>query len=331
MKASDKVHLSRVQRVEIERQVRYVDFVSRQGFPITPGSDDVLAVFDATMLLLNADYTQGQLHAMLSDTDDNSSQALFVRRYHNLLSHLLADDIDVNFDESRVLEYYQQLFAEGTGTTLSRTRTAITSLRRGVVARESYTASRELSELVEWLLVSGNSATSFSLVDIAVFLYRFVRETTLPQGREEVMQLLMLLMLRRLGYNWVRLSAPAIVMVEDRVGYRRALLSDNDAQHGLTNWVVYFVQAVYEAAKRFSAKHAPVLPPKSASHKTVLNSRQRAILDYIAVNQPVGLATIVHFLHKESINTIKKDLLHMRKLGYIAPDGVLKGTVYYKI
>ncbi|MBP3350255.1 MAG: hypothetical protein J6L03_06495 [Bacteroidaceae bacterium] len=331
MKASDKVHLSRVQRVDIERQVRYVDFVSRQGFPITPGSDDVLAVFDATMLLLNADYTQGQLHAMLSDTDDNSSQALFVRRYHNLLSHLLADDIDVNFDESRVLEYYQQLFAEGTGTTLSRTRTAIASLRRGVVARESYTASRELSELVEWLLVSSNSATSFSLVDVAVFLYRFVRETTLPQGREEVMQLLMLLMLRRLGYNWVRLSAPAIVMVEDRVGYRRALLSDSDAQHGLTNWVVYFVHAVYEAAKRFSAKHAPVLPPKSVSHKTVLNSRQRAILDYIAVNQPVGVAAIVKHLHKESINTIKKDLLHLRKLGYIAPDGVLKGTVYYKI
>ena len=95
--------------------------------------------------------------------------------------------------------------------------------------------------------------------------------------------------------------------------------------------VEYFVKVVYEAARRFSAAHAPVLPPTSASHKTALNSRQRAILDYIAKNQPVGLAAIVQSLHKESVNTIKKDLLRMRQLGFIATDGVLKGTVYYAI
>ena len=327
------VHLTKAQKLEIERQMRYVDFVTRQGFSLNPGRDDVLAVFDATMILLNIDYTQDRLHAMLTDVEDNSSQALFVRRYYNLLSTLLADDVDTTIDESRVLELSQQLFGESAGTTSASVRrsSTVSSLRRGaVVSRESYAASREMSELMEWLLVS-SGGVSFSLINIAVFLYRFVHTSTLSRGREEVAHLLMLLLLRRLGYHWVRACAPALLMVEDRVSYRRALLSDNDAQQGLTSWVLYFVAVVYESAKRFSSRHAPVLPAQSASHKSVLNSRQRAILDYIADNQPVGLAAIVQFLHKESINTIKKDLIHLREMGYILPDGVLKGTVYYKI
>ncbi len=334
MKASDVIHLTNLQKLEIERQMRYIDFIARQSFPLTPGCDDVRAVFDATMLLLNIDYTQDQLHTMLTDVEDNSSQAIFVRRYYELLSALLSEDVDVTFDESRILEFYRHLFAEGVGATSGTMRrsSTVSSLHRSAVAlRDSYTASRELSELVEWLLVGGNGVSSFILTDVVMFLYRFVHESTLPRGREEVAHLLMLLLLRRLGYNWVRVCAPAIVMVENRVGYRRALLSDSDAKSGLTNWIFYFVGAVYESAKRFSGMHAPVLPPKSASHKGVLNSRQRAILDFIADNQPVGVAAIVRHLHKESINTIKKDIIHLRELGYIIPDGVLKGTVYYKI
>jgi hypothetical protein len=285
------------------------------------------------MLLLNVDYTQAQLHAMLNNVEDDSSKAIFVRCYYELLSTLLADDVDTTIDESRVLELSQQLFGESAGATsgpVLRSSTMSLLRRIAVVSRESYAASRELSELMEWLLVS-SSGVSFSLTHIAVFLYRFVHTSTLSRGREEVAQLLMLLLLRRSGYHWVRACAPAMLMVEDRVAYRRALLSDTDAQQGLTAWVLYFVGVAYESAKRFSAKHAPVLPAQSASHKSVLNSRQRAILDYIADNQPVGLAAIVQFLHKESINTIKKDLIYLREMGYILPDGVLKGTVYYKI
>ena len=149
--------IGRLEKLEIERQMRYVDFVTRQGFSLNPGRDDVLAVFDATMLLLNIDYTQDRLHAMLTDVEDNSSQAIFVRRYYNLLSALLADDVDTTIDESRVLELSQQLFGESAGTTSGTMRrsSAVSSLRRGaVVSRESYAASREMSELMEWLLVS---------------------------------------------------------------------------------------------------------------------------------------------------------------------------------
>ena len=333
MNALEMVDFTKGQKVDIERQMRYIDFVARQGFSLIPGRDDVRAVFDATMLLLNVDYTQAQLYAMMTEVEDNSSQALFVRRYYELLSVLLGSDVDVTFDESRIIEFFQKLFVENEGATsgAARRMPAVSLLRRSVVARDSITVSGELSELVEWFLVGGSGASSLSLVNVAKFLYQFVRKSTLPRGREEVMHLLMLLLLQRMGYNWVQVCAPANVMVEDRVAYRRALLGNSDAREGVAKWVLYFVDAVYESAKRFSAMHAPQLPPKSASHKGVLNIRQRAILDYIGSNHPVGLSSIVGHMHKESVNTIKKDLQHLRTLGIIASDGVQKGTVYYKI
>ena len=332
MKKADTVlHLSKAQKVELDRQMRYINFVSRQGFLSTPSCDGVCALFDATALLLNVQYTHEQLHSMLDNIHDNSSQAVFVRRYYDFLVSLLADDTDENFDESRIVEFYQQLFElSGSDSKQSAYRAPdFVLMRRGAVERMFYTTSSELSEWVEWLLV--RSEEVYLLDDIAIFLYHFVRESTFRQGREELMHLLMLLLLRRAGCRWISMCAPAIIMAENRVDYRRALYGNNEAGDGLTNWVVYFVKVVYEAARRFSAAHAPVLPPTSASHKTALNSRQRAILDYIAKNQPVGLAAIVQSLHKESVNTIKKDLLRMRQLGFIATDGVLKGTVYYAI
>ena len=326
MKRQRILSLSKEQWVDIERQLQYIDFISRREFSPTSCGDNVLALFDAIMLLSGAGYTQEQLHAMLLHDDDNSSQARFVRCYYNFLERYLLHGVDVAIDEAYIVELYSALYENTPVEAVkpSRRVLSVAPVRSRVLADKPATVSVALSEMVEWLMLHRPQDCALSIVDIAVFLHRLVNARVFSQGAEELMHLLMLPLLYDAGCGWVKHMTPAQVMAHDCLAYRRALHADE------AHWVVYFVASVYNASRLVSERFAPSMPPVSASHKTVLNPRQRAILDYIGAHQPVGLSAIVTHLHKESVNTIKKDLRHLRTLGFITADGVLKGTVYYK-
>ena len=313
------------QQVEIERQLQYINFISRREFPTTPNVDNVLALFDAIMLLSNAEFAPDRLHAMLANLDDNSPQAVFVRRYYDLIGRFLLADVSLSVDESSIVELYRTLYAVddiASPRPLRRIMNVAPQRARRQSAEE-LVANDRLSELVEWLLAR-TEAETLTLVDAAIFLHRIINARIFEHNAEPLMHLLMLLLMRRVGCAWIIHCAPAQVMARDCVAYRRALLLDEAA------WVEYYIASVYTAAQGVSALFVSELPPHSASHKTVLNPRQRAILEYIGHHQPVKLSAIVGHLHKESVNTVKKDLLHLRTLGFITADGVLKGTVYYK-
>ena len=325
MKRLRILSFNKEQQAEIERQLLYINFISHREFPTTPSADNVHALFDAIMLLSNAEYAPDQLHAMLANLDDNSPQAVFVRRYCDLIGRFLHADVSLSVDESSIIELYRSLYAVddiASHRPLRRTMNVAPQRARKQSA-EVPVANDRLSELVEWLLARTEVAT-LSLVDVAIFLHRIVNARIFERNAEPLMHLLMLLLMRRAGCVWITHCAPAQVMASDCVAYRRALRLDETA------WVEYYIASVYTAAQRVSSLFVPELPPHSASHKSVLNPRQRAILEYIGRHQPVKLSAIVEHLHKESLNTVKKDLQHLRALGFITADGVLKGTVYYK-
>ena len=319
MSSANAHNLSKKQQALINRLLQYIGFVSRRELSSATMPDNVLATFDATMMLSSVDYTSQQLHAMLDNVDDTTHQARFARHYYTYIRSLLCDDIDESFDESLILRIYDTLYSGVQGP-------GVTDLRGRLLPNKVVVPVNEkLSELVEWFLVRRQNGTSHPLIDIAIFIYRFVNTRLFGQGCEPIMLLVLHRLLRQAGCDWILYCSPAVVMAEGRVEYYRALHVGDESE-----WVVYFINSVYEAARRVSAMFAPVLPPQSASHKGVLNSRQRSILNYIADNQPVRISMIVNHLHKESVNTIKKDILHLRTLGYITAEGVLKGTVYYK-
>ncbi len=309
----------------VEHLLRYIDFVSRRDFSSTSGDDNCVAVFEAAMSLSAADYTMQQLHVLLDDVGNETPQALFVRQYYKLMCSVLRDDVNVSVDESLVMNFYHLLYQSASNAQSLHFQKD--TLNIGVGAYSSLVPLNDnLNELIEWLIVRSGQSAHLSIEDIAIFLYRFVNNHLLPQGSEPIMLLLMHLLLRKAGCAWIIHCSPATVMAQGRVEYHRALHVGDESQ-----WILYFVQSLHEAARRASAVFAPALPPQTASHKAVLNMRQRNILDFIGCNQPVGLSAIVEYMHKESVNTIKKDLQRLRTLGFIISDGVLKGTVYYKI
>ena len=329
-----EIIFSQQQRNDIEQQLRYINFVSKRID--TPHCDraKVYAVFEATMSLSGSSYTPEQLRKVLADGSDMSAEAVFARRYYTLVASLLEDHIDRAFDESRIISFYTTLYDAPRSRRALQPRMTVADIllqNAPQASNDLFVYGDELSELVEWYGVQCSRPRYVPLEAIASFLYYMVHHNTLPQGREWVMHLVMLLLLRLSGYDWVAFSGPACTMNAQRIDYRRALFATAGGSDNCAAWIAYFVNIIYDMARQVSAQDAPSMPLLSASHKSVLNSRQQAILQFIAHQQPVGLSAIVKHLHKESINTVKKDLQRMRELGYIATEGVLKGTVYYKI
>jgi Fic family protein len=187
--------------------------------------------------------------------------------------------------------------------------------------------SEETSACIEWLLIAMNDGVLHPIVAAGVFSYYFITTPTTEQCRNELMLLLSILLLRRCGVDWVQYCTPCRAMMKHRGAYYRLTTG-----HGSVNqWIAYWLDMLCEAGRMLVDEVHSNVPIVVASRISNINMRQRRILDIIEQNQPVKLAQIVMHLHKESINTVKKDLRHLRELGYIGTEGVLKGTVYYKI
>ncbi|MBQ2980040.1 MAG: hypothetical protein IJE18_08045 [Bacteroidaceae bacterium] len=333
MNIEEVIHFSKYQWHEINRQLRYIDFAGRRSVE-WPVSNDMYGLLQAVVSLSGVSCTAEQLQKVIAGTDVEGCDATIAQQCYRVIQMLLADEVDTTLDESRIVSIYNMLYSSDVVPNNCKERVTVASLLSGnkqQVAETKSVASDALNRCVELYWICSADGHIHPMVVAAVFLYEFRNTTTFVEGRDLVTILMMLLLLRRMGAEWVRLYSPLLVMNEDCVAYRRAIYGGANGTLGCSEWVKYWVDMIYEAARRAGRAIAPSLPPATASHKTVLNSRQRAVLDYIGRCQPVKLSDIVVHLHKESVNTIKKDLLHLRTLGYIVADGVQKGTVYYRV
>lgn len=314
------ISLSPQELSEIERQLRYLDFVAQRPLP-TPATDseNIEATFIALAALTGREYNDSILLAILGDTSYNHPNTRFVRNAYGVIAGELQGCCDIGIiDESRIVAMAASL---------------------GELPSKQVKVSAALSNLVEWWLLQSQSdgaplahgcKVSHPLLAVGVFLYEFMEQNTLDDFREEVMLLLSLMLLRRCGCNWLAIYTPLRVMVQDRVAYNRALKSRISSQSPISSWLVYWVDCLYRAAVSACRTFAPALPELSPSRISPINLRQRRILEFIGTNQPVRLADISKHLSKESVNTLKKDLLRLRALGFVITDGAAQSMRYYR-
>lgn len=310
------VVFSKQELLKIKQKLRYIDFLAKQNFAFSGIDENLFATTHSALMLSGRVYLDGSIYRWLTDDSVVMPEADFVRRYATVVSTIL-NSHDLTCDEARIIALGRQL--NGISQTGNMQSVASTAIE----------VSEAMSDCVEWLLVELSKARLHPMVTIAIFLYEFVSQPTLSDDREEMMHLLALLLMRRCGADWVRYYAPCRIMAMQRVAYHNALkVRDNNRVR--ERWVLYWLDAVCDAGRALIEQTTRQLPIVSASHKPIINQRQYHIVKFIEENQPVKLSDIVTHLHKESVNTIKKDLLRLRELGYITTEGVLKGTVYYK-
>ncbi len=337
MNIDPKKIFTQQEQQELYRMLRYIDFRCSQP-PSATSVDEVNidATTIAALLLSGWAYNETQLRNMIVDNDNTAQDALWVRRYRTIVSDILSGNIGNDIDEMSIISLHTRLY--GRGRIDKHHRNTLHLLYNANAVQPSLSTAPassivihpELSRLVEWLLVRCQGESLHPLIISAAFIYEFVSCHTLDVGKDEISHLLTLLLLQRHNAHWIVTSTPCRVMANDPLTYHRTLKGRENIGNDISRWIIYWIKQVYEAAQQAAQTHAPILPDAAAGRKTCVNNRQRRILDFIEKNQPVKLAAITTHLHKESINTIKKDLIHLRQLGYITAEGVLKGTVYYR-
>lgn len=325
-----KKGLTQQELSEIERKLQYIDFLSSRDIESVDAGENCLATAVAALAMGGAPYEKGALTAMLgvgaAASDDSQWQ-----RYAHVVEMLLQADADTTFDESRIVALYRAVWGDGGVSASAGSAIAYGARLSGRASRGNhFTLRPQLRELVERQLLGEVRREVSPLITIATFLYDFTHCDTWGDDKEYMSYLLELLLLRRCGCHWVRIYSPCRTMCDDMLSYRKALTRDADDGAARARWITYWIDHVYEAALRANDMLAPVQLPPPDSPKSQLNTRQRRILDYVGKHQPVKLADVVRCMHKESANTVKKDLYKLRDLGYVVTDGVLKGTLYYK-
>lgn len=340
MRIEDKIRFSSRQKVEIERKLRFIDHFAQRFKGVDNGCEDNLVptLVAATALEGNI-FSDDDVRRIIDGQDAAypTKEQQFVKGYYQALREILAANAEAAFDESRIVSLHTMLFGDtdssprrrwGIANLLDGNRPTIFNHSRNIVV------SNEIRELVEWVLARPVTDRMHPLVVIAAFVYEFLAIHPFREGKGELSHLLSLLLMRRCGHHWVVCFSPVRSMSDSRVEYHRAIKygmqNRYTPQEDITEWIGYWIGHVYDAAKYVSSLSAPGLPEQSPSRRSYLNMRQRRILGFIEKNQPVKVGDIVAYLRKESINTVKKDLLRLREAGYVSTEGVLKGTVYYR-
>lgn len=305
-----KIPFSRAEQAEIKRKLSYLDFVAQRSLPTATDDENIMASFISMAALTGRIYTAELVSSVLTDADSKHPDASFVRAGYRLIARALQDDcVSGIIDESYILSL---------AASLSESQ------------KNALKVSSALSDVVEWWLVQSQRGDWHPLVLAGAFLYEFMEEDTLDDFREEVMLMLSLILLHRCGCNWLLLYTPLRIMAQDRVAYNRALKSRIASSSPISSWMIYWVDCLYNAAVAATRTQAPTLSQLTPSRTSPLNLRQRRLLDFIGKNQPVRMADITQYMHKESVNTLKKDLLRLRELGFVVADGVQKGMRYFK-
>lgn len=336
MHIDEEIIFSQQEQHELTRMLQYIDFRCSQHRTLPDiDEENITATTISALLLSGISYNEEQLRKII-ESNDTSQDAQFIHRYRQAVADLLSNNADTYFDEMRIMSLYNQLYNDNSAR-LYPTKIA----HAAYTAPSSYTTAHandyhhidvhsDLSDLVEWFLVPPSNNKWHPLIRTAIFLYRFVAQDTLDQGKDEMVHLISLLLLQRHQAQWIDCYTPCRDMSSDILTYHRTLKGRENIGYNIGHWIKYWIKHVYEAAQSAAKRHAPILPAASPQRISIVNTRQRKILDFIEEKQPVKLSDIAGHLHKESINTIKKDLQHLRQLGYITADGVLKGTVYYR-
>ncbi len=331
MKTGSKIHLTRAQSDEIQRQLRCIDHTATQFVhTAAPDNDNINATLAALASLegneLNIDEI---INLSISPADTPRTHYLF--RCRDAITDIFTGKENVTIDEARVVSLHSFLFNDA-----QRPRRTIERLLGGNnrLRQTRIVVNNELLTLIEWMLPGNGAQELHPVTATGIFIYEFLAIHPFSEGKSLIAHLLAMQYLYNHGQKWIVQYAPARILSGKNAAYHHAIKSGMENRYtpheDISEWITLWTECVYHAACEASALSSPPLPVISVAHRSYLNMRQRRILDFIEKKQPVKVGDIAAYLRKESINTIKKDLLLLRQKGYISAEGVLKSTVYYR-
>ena len=258
--------------------------------------------------------------------------------YYDTLETILANHADINLTFSNIHGLHNLLLKHSSkddrhkGKYKEMTNQVVATYPDGttkVIFRttEPYLVQKEMEDLVDWTNHNIVIQEIHPLIVIATFVYEFLSIHPYQDGNGRLSRLLTNLLLIKHGYNFIQYISLEHIIERNKTAYYQALIEGQkdryNEQEKIDRWILFFLNSLAELIVKLEEK---VKEFKSLG--AYLNERQKAVLEYIKINQPVKIGDIVASLKEYKLPSIKKDLQYLVKEMEIEKLGKNKGTIY---
>jgi len=258
--------------------------------------------------------------------------------YYDTLETILANHADINLTLSNIHGLHNLLLKHSSkddrhkGKYKEMTNQVVATYPDGttkVIFRttEPYLVQKEMEDLVDWTNHNIVIQEIHPLIVIATFVYEFLSIHPYQDGNGRLSRLLTNLLLIKHGYNFIQYISLEHIIERNKTAYYQALIEGQkdryNEQEKIDRWILFFLNSLAELIVKLEEK---VKEFKSLG--AYLNERQKAVLEYIKINQPVKIGDIVASLKEYKLPSIKKDLQYLVKEMEIEKLGKNKGTIY---
>ncbi len=193
---------------------------------------------------------------------------------------------------------------------------------------EPHLVQPQMNDLIQWTNEQFIKGEIHPLIIIANFIYEFLSIHPFQDGNGRLSRLLTTLLLLQHDYKFIQYVSFENLIEKNKKAYYQALMDGqknrNKKNENISNWILYFLDTLNLLTKKLDAKY-DLYKAKTG----YLNERQKAIKAYLAENQPLKISDIAKHFRDINLNTLKKDLQHMKKEKIIKSLGKGKGTVYF--
>lgn len=192
---------------------------------------------------------------------------------------------------------------------------------------EPHLVSKEIEDVLHWVNDLLNKKDIHPLIVIGTFVYEFLSIHPFQDGNGRLSRLLTTLLLLRSDYQFVKYVSFENIIEERKSEYYKVLIEGQQNRYQenerIDSWLLFFFDCLLSLTERLENKYN-----RYKSKGGYLNERQKNVLHFIKENQPVKVGDVSKHFEEYPLNTIKKDLLHMRNEKMIEAIGRGKGTVY---
>jgi Fic family protein len=261
-----------------------------------------------------------------------------VAGYYDVLQLIQENYADILLTKNYILQFHQLLLKYSDKD--QRHKGKFKSLPNKVVANypngtqkvifnttEPHLVESRMDELIDWTNNQLNSGFIHPLIVIGLFIYEFLSIHPFQDGNGRLSRLLTNLLMLRSDYQFISYISFENLIEQQKKKYYEALVAGQKNRNKRTEkidaWMIFFINSVEILTSRLGEKYA-VFKSKGG----YLNDRQKLIMEFIRKAQPARLGDLSGKMPELSINTLKKDLLYLKKEQFINSIGKNKGTVY---
>lgn len=192
---------------------------------------------------------------------------------------------------------------------------------------EPFLTPEAMRSAVNWANNTRKTNAMHPLIIIACFIYEFLSIHPFQDGNGRLSRLLTTLLLLRQGYAFIPYISFENYIELHRSNYYKVLMEAQQhretSKEVITAWMLYFLSGLETLVQKLETKYL-----ESGMGGYLLNSRQKRILQFIVKKQTVTVRMLDAAFADISRNTLKKDVQHLFKEGYIKRLGTGRSTHY---